>query len=493
MTYVNNSVQNEALAASRDKPYFGFLMEPGMGKSRTLIKECEDLFERGLINRVLILAPKGVIRNWSHKEIPTHLDVKNHKFAYVHVWENYATVAQRKSVDEICSSSSLAILCMNIEALSMSKHGEKIAAKFLSSGRSYLGIDEATTMKNESSSRSEAVHRIQHLCLYRRVLTGTPFASGPDAVYGLIRAVHPFPLNHRSQQSFRSRYALVKRIKVPDTRPFKIAEAKARGDTEKPTRLIDAVDGFLNEPELRDKMSKFCFFAAKKDYLDLPDKVRVTRDVELTVEQARVINDLRENWLHEMGENSFVTIKNALGLRLRILQIYSGHVPDVVDGSIKEIPSRRVTALLEQLEEYGPGSVIWAVFKKSHDDIAKALGERAVFFNGRTSQSDRTRAISMFQDGSVDHFVGSEAGGFGITLTRANSEIYSTQVSSVEMRIQTGDRTHRIGQKNSVVSCDLIVARGLDEKIRNSHLAGVDLSGELMGKQQADDYLFGGR
>ena len=69
--------QVEALDRSVDKESFGFFMEMGTGKSKVLIDTIAYLGSQAInpLDRVefaLIIAPKGVYRNWINKEIPEH-------------------------------------------------------------------------------------------------------------------------------------------------------------------------------------------------------------------------------------------------------------------------------------------------------------------------------------------------------------------------------------------------------------------------------------
>ena len=48
-------------------------MEMGTGKSKVLIDNMSMLYDKGKINGALIIAPKGVYKNWYEGEIPTHL------------------------------------------------------------------------------------------------------------------------------------------------------------------------------------------------------------------------------------------------------------------------------------------------------------------------------------------------------------------------------------------------------------------------------------
>ena len=65
--------QLRALEMSWDKKCFAYFMEMGTGKSKVLIDNTAILYDNGKINGVLIVAPKGVYKNWYSSEIPTHL------------------------------------------------------------------------------------------------------------------------------------------------------------------------------------------------------------------------------------------------------------------------------------------------------------------------------------------------------------------------------------------------------------------------------------
>ena len=48
-------------------------MEMGTGKSKVLIDNMSMLYDKGHINGALIIAPKGVYKNWFDSEIPNHM------------------------------------------------------------------------------------------------------------------------------------------------------------------------------------------------------------------------------------------------------------------------------------------------------------------------------------------------------------------------------------------------------------------------------------
>ena len=65
--------QLKALEMSWDKEVFALFMEMGTGKSKVLIDNVSMLYDKGKINGVVIVAPKGVYKNWHESEIPIHM------------------------------------------------------------------------------------------------------------------------------------------------------------------------------------------------------------------------------------------------------------------------------------------------------------------------------------------------------------------------------------------------------------------------------------
>ena len=84
--------QQKALDVSFNSESFALLMDMGTGKSKVLVDTIANLDKQDKINSVLILAPKGVYKNWVGKEIPTHFPEQiPHKVAY---WASPLSVKQ---------------------------------------------------------------------------------------------------------------------------------------------------------------------------------------------------------------------------------------------------------------------------------------------------------------------------------------------------------------------------------------------------------------
>ena len=193
---------------------------------------------------------------------------------------------------------------------------------------------------------------------------------------------------------------------------------------------------------------------------------------------------------------------------LRLHQIVCGHVTDE-DGKIHDIPSNRITELMEVLQESSGKVIIWARYRRDIEKIIEAIatakdseknliyGSRAaVQYHGGLSDADRTEALYRFHGQKfvnnvrVDcpvkeqakFFVGNaQTGGFGLTLTAATTVVYFSNDYDLEKRLQSEDRAHRSGQKFSVTYVDLVAKGTVDDKIIQALRGKIDISTAIMG------------
>ena len=173
--------QLKALEMSWEKKAFAYFMEMGTGKSKVLIDNVAMLYDKGKIDGVLIIAPKGVYKNWYSSEIPTHLPDHIEKVSVL--WQANITKQQQQNLDTLFKTGTdLHILCMNVEALS-TKKGVDFAAKFINSHNTMMAIDESTTIKNPEAKRTKNIVSLGINAKYKRILTGSPVTKSPLDLY----------------------------------------------------------------------------------------------------------------------------------------------------------------------------------------------------------------------------------------------------------------------------------------------------------------------
>ena len=462
--------QMTALEKSWNKESYAYFMEMGTGKTKVLIDNMAMLYDKGKIDGALIIAPKGVIGTWYNQEIPTHLP--DHIENVSVLWQANITKGQQEKLNELLKSSDkLHILIMNVEALSTSK-GTDFAESFLRTHNTIMAIDESTTIKNSSAKRTKNILKLGPQSKYRRIMTGSPITKNPLDLYSQCEFLSSWLLDFASFYAFRNRYAEMKTI-------------HAQG------RSIQVVNFFKNIGELSEKLKGFSYRVLKEDCLDLPDKIYVKRNVVLTEEQSKLYKQMKTTALAILNGKQTTTV-TVLTQLMRLHQITCGHFT-ADDGSTQNIKSNRINELMNVLEEVEGKAIIWANYQKDMFEIKKAIekeyGEGSVVdYYGLTPQEDRQPNIKRFQeDPECRFFVGTpQTGGYGITLTQANTVVYYSNGYDLEKRLQSEDRAHRIGQKKSVTYVDLMADDTVDEKIVKALRKKINIASEVLGEELRD-------
>jgi SNF2 family DNA or RNA helicase len=250
------------------------------------------------------------------------------------------------------------------------------------------------------------------------------------------------------------------------------------------------VVGYRNLDELTSGIDSFSYRVLKDDCLDLPEKTFTARYVGLTKEQAAMYRRLKEDALLLFQNGEMVSTPQVITKMLRLQQVLSGHLM-TDDGELVEFPSSRLDELLSILEETSGKAIIWSRFRNDIERITAALKKAhgddvAASYYGDTSDDERNRIVQDFQkpDHPLRFFVGNPAtAGYGLTLTEANTVIYYANSFSLEHRLQSQDRVHRIGQKRPVTYIDLIAEGTIDEKIVESLRNKIDIGATVLGEE----------
>ena len=460
--------QITALEKSWNKEAFAYFMEMGTGKSKVLIDNIAMLYDKGKINGALIVAPKGVYQNWYDIEIPVHMP--SHIEKKMVLWKASITQKQKKELDSLFESGEdLHILIMNVEAFS-TKKGFEFASKFLSCHQSLMAIDESTTIKNPDAARTRSIVSLGREAKYRRILTGSPVTKSPLDLYKQCEFLNENLLDYSSYYAFKTRYA-------------DLRTANFGG------RSVQIVVGYKNLAELSEKLEKFSYRVLKEDCLDLPDYVFTKRIIQLSPEQKRIYEQMKQIALAQM-DGKLMTTATALVQLMRLHQITCGHFT-ADDGSTTEIENERLDALMDILSEVENKAVIWAHYRHDIEAIVKAVSKEYgpdsfVTYYGDTVHNERQNNIKLLQDpnSKVRFLIGTpQTGGYGITLTEANVMIYYSNGYDLEKRTQSEARINRAGQTRKMTYIDIIAEGTVDEKIVKALRKKVDIASKIMGEE----------
>lgn len=466
--------QIEALRRSEGREAYGYFMEQGTGKSWTTLADAERAYTQGLIDGLLVLAPKGVHTNWVRREIPTHLSAP----CIARAWTKAGGQKTKRALEDLFKPRNedepvpLRVLSMNFDALN-TKDGFDMAERFLNATRCMIVVDESSRIKNPGAARTKKLMELREYAVMRRILSGTPVTNSPPDIFAQMEFLEPGVLGTTSYRAFVAEYSELldssDRMfqKMVEKNP-RIAKAQivARDELGRPK--------YRNLDKLRAKIEPHAFRVLKRDCLDLPEKIYTTHFFELEPKQRQAYDLMQTENRIEIVPGEVVPV-HKLAAIVKLQQIVSGYVVPPPGATLDFEPifmeegNPRLDAFTDLMEDIEGSVIVWAKFTPEIDAICKRLDKLEISYvryDGGVKDADREKAVDDFQAGRARVFVGqARAGGIGLTLTRAETTIYYSNDYNLETRLQSEDRNHRIGTKNSVRYIDLTAADTIDEDI----------------------------
>ncbi len=461
--------QRNALNESAEKIQWAYFMEMGTGKTKVTIDNMSYLFFQRKITAALIIAPKSVYTIWE-TEINSHMPDVLKKSIFK--WN----IDKPKDYYKLNEFQHLRIFLINVEALS-TKRGFEACVDFLTRNKlNFVVLDESTTIKNKSAKRTKNILGLRKLSHIRRILTGSPITKSPLDLFTQCQFLSPELLGFSSYLAFRNRYAEMTDIPVGSG------------------RFISVPKYYKRLEELEDKLKQFATRIRKDQCLDLKPKVRSKRYIELEGESKKIYDKLRTSAL-AIVEDSTISFSNKLTEIIKLHQVCNGFTKDD-DGRMLPLHDQKIKALHEIIEESDGKIIIWAnylwnIHEIIHSLKAKYGEESVVSIFGEVDVKDRKKAVESFQnDSNVRFFVGNPTtGGFGLTLTACNTVVYYSNNYNLEVRMQSEDRAHRMGQKGTVLYVDIVAKNTLDEAIMKSLINKGQIAAKTLGEEDLRSWL----
>ena len=461
--------QRNALNQSAEKVQWAYFMEMGTGKTKVTIDNMAFLYFQRKITSALIIAPKSVYTIWE-SEIETHMPDVLKKTIFK--WN----IDKPKDYYKLNESKDFRIFLINVEALS-TKRGFDACVDYLSKNKlNLVALDESTTIKNRSAKRTKNILKLRKLSYIRRILTGSPITKSPLDLFTQCEFLSPELLGFSSYLAFRNRYAEMTDIPVGSG------------------RFISVPKYYKRLQELEIKLKQFSTRIRKDQCLDLKPKIRQKRYIELEGESKKIYDRLRISAL-AIVEDSTISFSNKLTEIVKLHQVCNGFTKND-DGEIMTLHKSKLNALEEILDETDGKVIIWANYIYNIKEIISFLEQKygkeaVVSIYGEVNVEDRKKAVERIQTDEKTRFmVGNPTtGGFGLTLTACNTIIYYSNNYNLEVRKQSEDRAHRLGQKGSVVYIDIVARNTLDEAIMKSLTNKGLIAAKTLGEEDLRDWL----
>lgn len=438
--------QNECLNLSWERKFYALLLEMGLGKTAILIANAGRLASIEKVTGVLVYAPKGVHDQWIEEEIPKHIDPRMSVHSLL--WEG-----KRLETHHMKTRKDISFLSMNIDSV-RTTDGFDTAKKFLNfhSGRSALYIDESNAIANDSG-RTRRAMQLGALATYKRIATGTPIGKNIEDAFYQFGFLNPAILGQKYITAFRARYCVT-----------------ALHDKHK-------IVGQKNTEEFYRLIAPHSYRKTKDECLNLPPKIMIEREYEMSEETLRYYRSMKETFLAQFDDGSIVDAKGAAVAMLRLHQIACGHLP--TEEGMKLFGGERIETLIDIVTQSLGPIVIWSRFIEDRAAIARALdgiGEGFIIYRG--GKQARGEAKRAFLAGEKRIFIAHpKSGGTGLNLQGdCRTVIYFSNSFNALDRWQSEDRTHRNGTKGTVTYYDIIARRSVDRAILRNLKAKKDLA-----------------
>jgi len=455
--------QTEALAASRGKREFAFLMEQGTGKSRVYVDALLERFIADEIDGALILSMNGLHEALLTEQFSTHMPNGT-------VWRGVAfeSGAGKKKTAELEAiipiSAAMRILTMNFEAL-VSEKNERFARRFMQSGKMALIVDESDKIKSPGNVTTRAVMRLRNLAVFRAIGTGTPWTEGPLDLYSQFNVLHQGALGFNTFTEFKAFYAEWKQ---------RVIQLKT-GQMRQFPELVR----YRNMDILMARVKALSYVKRKDECLTLPPKTyAMPRPITMSKEQRALYDRVKKEILLEFDNREELTVLTALARLTRLHQV-ANHVMPRNDGEPESLSGEdpKIIALIDYCRGLAKDQkvIIWSVFKAQIVAARKAIAEEfgAKSFgewHGSIRPEDRQVGMRAFnKDPSCRFFIANpSSAGRGLTLNAAGYAVRLSRTFKLSEFLQAEDRNHRIGQAQNVLYEDFYAAGTVELKIINA-------------------------
>ncbi|MDA3835117.1 MAG: DEAD/DEAH box helicase, partial [Spirochaetales bacterium] len=320
----------------------------------------------------------------------------------------------------------------------------------------YIILDESQNIKNLASQSSKAMMLLSGH--WRLALSGTPVENNLSELYALFRFLNPSMFGRI--QDFRATY---------------LEPITLEGDEQ---ALSD----------LKTKIYPFILRRLKGEVLqELPEKVEQVIYVQMSNPHAAFYEKRRE-FYKEIIEQQ-IAQEGIQKARFIMLQAFGelrqlACIPE--SKSEGRIKSPKVELLGEYISETvsnGHKALVFANYLDALSLMEDELTARNITYLKMTGATrNRAEIVDAFQQDEQYQvlLMTLKTGGVGLNLTAADYVYIFDPWWNISAETQAVDRTHRIGQKNSVFSYKLITRGTIEEKILQLQQQKADLVSSLI-------------
>lgn len=284
--------------------------------------------------------------------------------------------------------------------------------------------------------------------------TGTIVTNDPLCVWSIFQFINPRVFNCNFFE-FQARYAVLEDQYVSGG------------------RTVKKVKEYQNLDRLSKTIQRHSVRYLKEECLDLPERTFSVRELEMTTKQEKAYGEMRDEMLAEVSDEDVIPASSVLDKLGKLRQICQGWIYDGSDPKTRSVVAfgtpPKLEALMSIVRQAARPLLVFYVFQHDGEILARAMtkaGVGSIRIDGSVSSEDRNERVERFNTGDVPvALLQSRVCRFGLTLVAADTAVYYGNDWSLETRVQSQDRIHRIGQGRKVTYYDLVMRDSIDESI----------------------------
>ena len=401
-----------------------FALDMGLGKTKIVIDIITLRKKLGEIKKTFVVCPPIVMDHWG-REIEKHSDLN---FSLINGDSN-------TKMHKFCNASTEVVIASSTwltAFLNKHKHEKKIINRVFDE-YDCLIIDEAHLFKNAKSVGFKMVKKFMMKIPYCYLLTGTPFGNNCVSVFSLYYILDYGKTFGRKFDDYIKEWfnsLLIKR------RYFKFRL--------KHEKIIEFSKLFWR------KIIRF----EEKECKDLPEKTYITYYVSLSLEQAKLYNEV----LHNHKEDDRI-----IDFAYQLMRVTGGCLTsenpklDALIDIVNEICLDNKRKLIVWCWLVDESKLLFDVLGKKFKDLSIKC------VRGGTKDSDKKKILELWHAEKLDVLIANVSSlGVGIDLFEANTCVFYSNNLNLIDRKQAEKRIHRTGQKHKCFIIDIMAHNTID-------------------------------
>lgn len=441
MKYKPYEYQDYATDYIIENQYCGLLLDMGLGKTVSTLTAVNYLLMMGEVQKVLVIAPLKVAENvWS-----TEVDKWDH---LNHLKISKVIGSEKKRNKALRDMADIYII-----------NRENVTWLVNQYGGSYFPfdmviIDELSSFKNHKSNRFRSLRTVRPLINRVVGLTGTPT---PNSLIDLWPQIYLLDRGERLEKNI-SRY-----------RELYFNNGNSNGPIVYNYKIKENAQSVIY-----DKISDICISMKAKDYLELPELIFNTINVQMPDKLKKQYEDFERSKVLELIQEEQISVANAAAMSNKLLQFANGAIYDE-DKNIKEVHKLKIETLEEILEFATSPVLVFYAFKHDLVQIEKYLKKY------RPKKLENNDDIKAWNNGEIPFMLcHPQSAGHGLNLQAGgNIIVWYGLTWSLELYQQANARLYRQGQTKPVTIYHLKVDGTLDGDVLEA----------LERKEQGQDVL----